>query len=136
MICLDTNAVIAAINRRPPRVRPRLERALAASTDLAVSAVTLYELWYGIRKSMRPQQDAAALATFLSLGVAVWPFDADDAADAGDIRASLERKGTPIGPYDLLIAAQARRRGAILVTTNAREFARVPRLKMEDWAAA
>ena len=60
-------------------------------------------------------------------------FDAEDAHEAGDIRALLERAGTPIGPYDILIAAQARRRGATLVTANTREFARVPGLKTEDW---
>ena len=65
----------------------------------------------------------------------VLPFDAEDAAHAGDIRAHLERKGTPIGPYDYLIAAQARRRGATLVTANRREFERVPGLMVADWAA-
>jgi tRNA(fMet)-specific endonuclease VapC len=61
-------------------------------------------------------------------------FDEEDAREAGEIRALLERKGTPIGPYDVIIAAQARRRGALLVTANEREFARVPGLKTEDWA--
>ena len=59
----------------------------------------------------------------------------EDAEEAGNIRAALERAGKPIGPYDVLIAAQARRRGATLVTANEREFARVPGLKTEDWAA-
>ena len=65
-----------------------------------------------------------------------WPFESQDAEEAGDIRAALERTGKPIGPYDLLIAAQARRRGATLITANEREFARVPGLKTADWAAA
>ena len=59
----------------------------------------------------------------------------DDAREAGDIRAALERTGTPIGPYDVLIAAQARRRGAMLATANVREFARVPGLRLVDWSA-
>jgi tRNA(fMet)-specific endonuclease VapC len=64
----------------------------------------------------------------------VLPFDAEDAREAGNIRAALFKLGTPIGPYGILIAAQARRRDAILVTSNEREFARVSGLKMEDWA--
>jgi tRNA(fMet)-specific endonuclease VapC len=63
------------------------------------------------------------------------PFEIEDAEEAGDIRAALERAGTPIGPYDILIAAQARRRGAILVTANEHEFARVPGLMVEDWSS-
>ena len=76
----------------------------------------------------------ALLATFLEAGVEVLSFGIDDAAEAVDIRTVLETKGMPIGPYDLLIAAQARRRGATLVTLNRREFARVPGLSVNDWA--
>ena len=75
-----------------------------------------------------------ASPTFLSGPIEVLPFETTDADEAGDIRAALERAGTPIGPYDVLVAAQARRRDALLVTANEREFARVPRLKFEDWA--
>jgi tRNA(fMet)-specific endonuclease VapC len=64
----------------------------------------------------------------------VLSFESGDAEEAGEIRSALERMGTPIGPYDVLVAAQARRRDALLVTANEREFARVPRLKFEDWA--
>jgi tRNA(fMet)-specific endonuclease VapC len=70
----------------------------------------------------------------LSGPIEVLPFEPADADEAGDIRATLERAGTPIGPYDVLVAAQARRHDALLVTANTREFARVPRLKLEDWA--
>jgi tRNA(fMet)-specific endonuclease VapC len=86
-----------------------------------------------IRKSAKPQANTAVLASFLALDVAIWPFDPEDAEEAGDIRAVLERAGTPIGPYDILIAAQARRRRAVLITANERELARVPGLKTEDW---
>ena len=134
MICLDTNAIIAAINLRPQWVRVRLERALADNVIVGIPAIALFEMWYGAKKSARPRANAAALATFLTLDVTPWPFEPEDAEEAGDIRASLERAGMPIGAYDVLIAAQARRRGAILVTSNEREFARVPGLKMEDWA--
>jgi tRNA(fMet)-specific endonuclease VapC len=62
------------------------------------------------------------------------PFEPADAEEAGDIRAALEQAATPIGPYDVLLAGQVRRRDALLVTANERKFARVPRLKFEDWA--
>jgi len=66
----------------------------------------------------------------------VWPFELEDAEEAGDIRAELERAGTPIGPYDILIGAQARRRSALLVTANASELSRVPRLRTADWSVS
>ena len=135
MICLDTNIVIAAINESVPGVRPRLERALVAGTVVGIPTIVLYELRYGIKKSGRPNENTARLSALLALQLASWPFDADDAGEAGDIRAALERAGTPIGPYDVLIAAQARRRGATLITANEREFSRVPGLQTEDWAA-
>ena len=134
MICLDTNAVIASINLRPPTVRARLEQALAEAAPVGLSAIVLFELWYGIKKSARAGLNTLTLATFLALEVTPLPFEPDDAQEAADIRAALERIGTPIGPYDVLIAAQARRRDALLITANRREFARVPGLRMEDWA--
>ncbi len=135
MICLDTNIVIAAINRRVPQVRARLLQTLADGTAVGIPAIVLFELWDGIKNSVRPRENAANLSAFLTLDVALWSFESEDAQEAGDIRATLQRSGNPIGPYDILIAAQARRRGATLVTANKREFARVPGLKTEDWAA-
>src|SRR5689334_18354063 len=129
MICLDTNSVIAAINRRAPTVRDRLEQALIDGTNIGVPSIVLYEIWYGIKKSTRPRENAAALAAFLALDIETWAFDSEDAEEAGEVRAALERVGKPIGPDDILIAAQARRRNATLVTANAREFARVAGLK-------
>jgi tRNA(fMet)-specific endonuclease VapC len=76
-----------------------------------------------------------ALEIFLSAGFDQPPFDIEDAREAGEIRAVLEASGQPIGPYDTLIAAQARRRRATLATLNVREFERVPGLRVEDWAA-
>ena len=133
MICLDTNIIVAAINRRLPWVRERLLDTLARGTVVGIPTIVLFELWYGIKKSSRAQANMADLSRFLMLDVAQWPFEPEDAEEAGDIRATLERAGTPIGAYDVLIAAQARRRGATLVTANEREFARVPGLKTEDW---
>ena len=135
MICLDTNAVIAAVNQRKPSVRRRLEQALVDRVTVGIPTVVLYEMWYGISKSMRPQANTEVLANVLALDVTLWPFEPEDAEEAGDIRAALERAGTPIGPYDVLIAAQARRRSAVLITANEREFARVPGLRTEDWAS-
>src|SRR5271167_4806829 len=133
MICLDTNIVIAAMNRRAPKLRARLERTLMDRVVVGIPAIVLYELWYGIKKSEWQHENAAALSAFLALDVTPWPFEPEDAEEAGDLRAALERAGTPIGPYDVLIAAQARRRGASLVTANTGEFTRVPGLKIEDW---
>jgi tRNA(fMet)-specific endonuclease VapC len=135
MICLDTNAVILAINRRKPEVRRRLLTALAAGTPIGIPTVVLFEMHYGIAKSARPLENAAILATFLMLEVSLWPFEPDDAVVAGDIRAELERADTPIGPYDILIAAQARRRDAVLITANRGECTRVSGLKTDDWAS-
>jgi tRNA(fMet)-specific endonuclease VapC len=135
MIGLDTNIVIAAINRRVPQIRARLLQTLIDGTIVGIPSIVLYEAWYGIKKSARPHENTANLSTFLALDITHWRFEPEDAEEAGDIRAALERSGTPIGPYDILITAQARRRGATLVTANAREFARVPGLRTEDWAA-
>ena len=135
MICLDTNAIIAAINQRPLHVRERLERALVDGVTVGVSVIALYEIWYGVDKSARRQQNALALMTFLTLNVTPWPFEPEDAEEAAKIRITLERAGTPIGPYDVLIAAQARRRAALLVTANTREFIRVPGLETANWTA-
>jgi len=135
MICLDTNAVIAAVNDPGSRVRARFDEALRSGIPVTVSSIVLFELWYGIAKSRRQQRNTDTLADFLAGPVQILNFDADDAREAGDVRAALAKAGTPIGPYDILIAAQARRHDALLVTANAREFARVPGLTTEDWAA-
>lgn len=134
MICLDTNAVIAVISGRSPSVRIRLEAALTENEQITVPAIVLFELWFGIAKSQRVEANIKALDAFLSKGFDVLPFDAQDAREAGDIRAALAVSGMSIGPYDVLIAAQARRRNARLITANGREFVRVPRPTMEDWA--
>jgi tRNA(fMet)-specific endonuclease VapC len=134
MICLDTNIVISILNGRDPSLRHRLEEQLRAGTKLGMPVVALFEMRFGIAKSDRREHSERLLERFLDIGIDVLPFDAEDAAHAGDIRAHLESKGTPIGPYDCLIAAQARRRGATLVTANGREFERVPGLMVADWA--
>jgi tRNA(fMet)-specific endonuclease VapC len=134
MICLDTNVVIATLSGRHPIVRNRLMAELNARPPIVMPVITFFEMRYGAAKSVRPDESIDVLNRFLALGIATLPFEAEDAEEAGDIRAALERTGRPIGPYDVLIAAQTRRRGAILVTANEREFARVPGLAIEDWS--
>lgn len=131
---LDTNAVIAVLNG-DATVRQRLRNAMK-SGDIFVSSVALFELWYGVARSARRAENTERLRVFLSGAVGHIPFDEDDAAIAGDIRFALESTGTPIGPFDLLIAAQALRMGATLVTANIGEFSRVQGLVWENWKAA
>ena len=133
---LDTNACIAIINGKPAVVRRRLQRALARGDGLLVSSVVAFELWYGVAKSQRKQDNARRVDAFLAGPLDWTPLDEEDAHEAGVVRAELEAAGTPIGAYDVLLAGQARRRRATLVTSNAREFARVAGLKWQDWAAS
>ena len=133
MIHLDTNVAIALLNGRAPEVRAKFDAARAEGAALYMSSVALHELMFGAAASMRRRENEEKIALLIASGVDVLAFDAEDAAHAGDIRAHLRRGGTPIGPYDLLIAAQARRHRATLVTANTGEFARVPGLKSVDW---
>lgn len=133
---LDTNVVIAVLNNRPPAVRDKLRHALEVQKAQAViSSIVLYELWYGVARSAQRAENNERIRIFLSGAVDVVAFDENDAAEAGAIRGILEAKGTPIGPYDLLIAGQALQAKATLVTANGSEFARVPGLAWEDWTA-
>jgi tRNA(fMet)-specific endonuclease VapC len=132
---LDTNAVIALLKNDPRAVRDRLRRVVSESASIAVSSIVLYELWYGVARSTRRHENAERLRVFLSGNIDNVSFEEADAAVAGDLRAVLEAAGTPIGPYDLLIAAQALRNRAILVTANISEFARVRGLVWQDWTA-
>jgi len=128
---LDTNAVIAVLNDPGSPVGTRLRATPPA--EVFVSAIVLHELCFGAFKSVRAERNVALVD---SLRFATLEFDREDAREAGAIRALLARAGTPIGPCDVLIAGQARARDLVLVTPNAAEFARVPRLRVEDWAAA
>jgi tRNA(fMet)-specific endonuclease VapC len=134
MIHIDTNAAIAVLNDRPRIERDRYDEARYAGAGLAMSMIVYHELFYGAAASERRRQNEEKLALFIaSGGIELLAFDEDDAREAGDIRARFRRIGTPIGPYDLLIAAQARRRGATVATANIREFTRVPGLLVTDW---
>jgi tRNA(fMet)-specific endonuclease VapC len=133
---LDTNACIALINGTEINVRRRFKRAVARESVILLSSIVAFELWYGVAKSQRKDSNTQRLETFLG-GPLEWAlFDEDDARAAGFVRAELETVGRPVGAYDVLLAGQARRRGAIIVTSNTKEFARVQGLKWEDWAAS
>jgi tRNA(fMet)-specific endonuclease VapC len=133
---LDTNACIALINGTEINVRRRFKRAVARENVILLSSIVAFELWYGVAKSQRKDSNTQRLETFLG-GPLEWAlFDEDDARAAGTVRAELETVGRPVGAYDVLLAGQARRRGATLVTSNTKEFARVQGLKWEDWAAS
>ena len=136
MYLLDTNACIALINGTEINVRRRFKRAVARESVILLSSIVAFELWYGVAKSQRKDSNTQRLETFLG-GPLEWAlFDEDDARAAGTVRAELETVGRPVGAYDVLLAGQARRRGATLVTSNTKEFARVQGLKWEDWAAS
>lgn len=130
---LDTNVCIHIIRRRIPEVLRRFERFEVG--EIGVSSVTVAELHYGTEKSSRPEQNLEALGKFL-LPLEVAAFGPEAAAAYGRIRATLESAGTPIGPLDNLIAAHALSLGVTLVTSNVREFERVPNLQIEDWTEA
>ena len=136
MIHLDTNAMIALLNESPRRVRDRFEQARAAGVKMAISTIVHHELMYGAAGSRRRAENENKIAfALLAGGVSVLAFEEADSAHAADIRAHLKRVGLPIGPFDVLIAGQARRHGATLITSNLGEFERVPGLIVMDWAA-
>ncbi len=133
MFSLDTTTVVDFLRRPSPGLLRRVGQSRDQGT-LGISAIVLFELSYGAARRVHPTH-ASRLSDFLGGGVAVMEFDADDAAAAGALRALLEAEGRGIGPFDTLIAAQARRRAFTLVTSNTREFERVPGLVLEDWRA-
>ena len=106
---------------------------IGSSADFGVSAVVIHELYYGAFKSHRVEKNVARVD---GLQFPVLEFDEEDARQAGEIRAHLASKGTPVGPYDVLIAGQARARKLTLVTHNTTEFQRVAGLRVEDWKGA
>ncbi len=125
---LDANAIIVLLNDTTSPIARRIRRY--APRDIGISAVVIHELYYGAFKSQRVEKNVARVD---ALQFPVLELDQDDARQAGAIRAHLASKGTPIGPYDVLIAGQAKARKLTLVTHNTTEFTRVPGLKVEDW---
>ncbi|RKZ39207.1 MAG: type II toxin-antitoxin system VapC family toxin [Candidatus Parabeggiatoa sp. nov. 3] len=126
----DTNACIAYLNNHLSPIRRKLEQI--SSKQVFICSVVKAELFYGAMKSKNPAQTLAKQSVFLNQFVSL-PFDDKAAKIFGEIRAHLARLGTPIGPYDLQIAAIALAHNVTLVTHNTREFSRVPNLQIEDW---
>ena len=131
MYLLDTNTCIYFMKGAYPCLTEKLF-SLDPSC-LLISSVTVFELEYGAEKSKWGEKTRQQLALFLS-PFTILTFDASDALTAGRIRGILQRQGTPIGPYDVLIAAQGVHRGIPIVTHNTVEFSRVPGILLEDWA--
>lgn len=127
---LDTDTCIALIKRRPPNLLTRLQTK--AVGDVGLSSITLAELHFGVAKSTRRAQNRAALDQFL-LPLDIAGFDEIAAESYGNVRATLQAKGTPIGPLDTLIAGHALSLNVVLVTHNVKEFKRVGNLRLEDW---
>lgn len=127
---LDTNICVAVIRQRSPRVLTRLQKMSPGS--LGVSIITVAELEFGASKSLHPARNRTALQEFL-LPLEILNYGATAAFHYGEVRARLEKTGTPIGPLDTLIAAHAKSLNATVVTNNLSEFRRVAGLKVEDW---
>ncbi len=126
---LDTNIVVYVIKNRPQNARERFTRHQG---QVGISSVTLMELVYGAEKSAQPERNLRDIEG-LTARLDVLPYDDDAAIHTGQIRAELARRGTPVGPYDQMIAGHARSLGLIVVSNNLREFERIPGLRLENW---
>ena len=126
---LDTNIAIYVIKRRPIEL---LQIFNQHTNQLCVSSITLAELLHGVEKSSLVEQNLKNVENFISR-LEVLDYGNKAASHYGDIRADLERKGTPIGVNDLHISGHARSEGLIIVTNNSREFERVQGLRVENW---
>lgn len=124
---LDTNAVIALLNKNQTFIE-QLKRY--RPSDFAVSSIVMFELYYGAHKSQKVLENLNKLQKLLFIELA---FDRQAAQIAGKIRADLTKLGTPIGAYDVMIAAQAIAHNLTLITHNVKEFQRIDGLKWEDW---
>lgn len=130
MYLLDSNICIFLIRNKTLLLRERIKRY--SPSLLHLSVITVAELEYGAAKSKNPVKEHQAVLDFVS-PFKIIDFKPNDAENFGLIRAYLEKKGTPIGPYDMEIAAQAMTKNLIVVTNNVGEFERVPWIKVEDW---
>ena len=126
---LDTNIVIYTMKNKPASVRSAFKKH---DGRMCISSITYMELVYGAERSANPERNLTSLEGFIAR-IDVLPLDDSAAVHAGQIRAELANLGTPIGPYDQLIAGHARSRGLVLVTNNENEFSRVSGLRLENW---
>ena len=127
---LDTNAVISLLGQKSEALIGRLLDC--SEGEIGVPAIVSHELYFGAYKSQKVSFNLETIRLLLRDFV-VLPFDEEDSRQAGEVRAELNKSGSPIGPYDVLIAGQARARDLILISNNVREFERVPDLRLEDW---
>ena len=127
---LDTNICIYAIKHKPEQVFMRLQEH--DPIDICISSVTYAELVHGVEKSKAIEKNRVALALLLA-NIEIMNFDSLAAESYGKIRADLEKAGTPIGPFDMMIAGHAMALGYTVVTNNTKEFERVKGLKLENW---
>ena len=127
---LDTNVCIYALKGTFPSIASRL--GALSPKDVKIASIVQAELYLGVEKSAHRGRTLKVVEAFLHPFVVV-PFDGEAARAYARIRAALEKKGTPIGPNDLILAATALGRGGTLVTHNLREFRRIPGLPLEDW---
>jgi tRNA(fMet)-specific endonuclease VapC len=130
---LDTDSCIAIVKGKPPSVLKKLRGKSVG--QVGISSITLGELAFGAAKSGRRDESRTALAEFL-LALEIASFDSDAASSYGQVRASLEKRGAPIGPLDTLIGAHAAALDVVLVTHNTREFGRIDTLRLEDWTSS
>jgi tRNA(fMet)-specific endonuclease VapC len=130
---LDTDTCIAIIKGKPASVLKKLRGKSVG--QVGISSITLGELAFGAAKSSRPGEAHGALTEFL-LALELASFDSDAAASYGQLRAALEKRGTPIGPLDTLIGGHAAALDVTLVTHNTREFSRIDSLRLEDWMSS
>jgi tRNA(fMet)-specific endonuclease VapC len=127
---LDTNIIAYIINKRPPEVFSKFQSL--SRGDLLVSSIVVAELWFGVAKSQKKEQNKAALEFFLE-PLTIVDFDLTAAKFYAIIRADLQSSGSVIGSNDLLIAVHALSLGLTLVTNNTKEFGRVSGLTLENW---
>jgi tRNA(fMet)-specific endonuclease VapC len=132
MILLDTNICIYIINAKPPAVLERFKHYRLG--EIGLCSVVAAELAFGVAKS-GSARNRQALEMFLA-PLTTLPFDDRAAWAYGDLRAELERRGTPIGSLDTMIAAHALSLQATLITNNTREFSQVPGLHVDNWVPA
>ena len=126
---LDTNICIYVMKAYPGELR---EKFNALAEQLCISSVTLGELHYGAEKSARRVENLTAIAHFVAR-LDVLAFGDKAAAHYGQLRAELERAGTPSGAHDMQIGGHARSEGLVVVTNNIREFSRMPGVRAENW---
>ena len=129
-VLLDTNICIYIIKRKPLEVLQKFEAYEVG--DIGISSITVAELKFGVQKSQSVEKNQQALMQFL-LPLTIAKFDTAAANVYGEIRATLEKQGTPIGSLDTLIAAHALSLDLTLITNNIKEFDRVPNLKLKNW---